>query len=134
MYSYCLRRADICPGGGNGKACESLKTERGKIGDYMMYLRERHGYISMKMEFMEMQFPALGATKDNENGFGYMVEVEDAIAEASNQDKDTEIEALKKQVSDMNVLQQKLVVSEAKLKTERNIAKTAVLKLKHVEK
>ena len=132
--SYCLRRADICPGGGNGKACESLKTERGKIGDYMRYLRERHGYISMKMEYMELQFPALGATKDNENGFGHMVEVEDAVAESSSQDKDTEIEALKKQVSDMNVLQQQLVVSEAKLKTERNIAKTAVLKLKHVEK
>jgi hypothetical protein len=44
--SHCLRREDLCPGGGNGRACKSLKTQRGKISDYMKYLRERHGYIS----------------------------------------------------------------------------------------
>ena len=38
--SHCLRRAPSCPGGGNGKACESLKTERGKLADYMRYLKE----------------------------------------------------------------------------------------------
>ena len=43
-----------------------MKTQRGKIGDYMKYLRERHGYTSLKMEFMQMQFPALGGHKENE--------------------------------------------------------------------
>ena len=100
----------------------------------MRYLRERHEYTSLKMEYMDMQFPALGAKQSNDNGFGHMVEAEDGATEAPSLDKDTEIEALKKQVSDMNALQQKLVVSEAKCKAERNKARTATLKLKHVEK
>ena len=139
--SHCLRRADICPGGGNGKACDSMKTARGKIADYMRYLRESHRYISLKMEFMEMQFPALGRNLRKDNGFGHMVEVEDHGApqdhplEANGLEKDAELENLKKQqVSDMNVLQQQLVMSEAKLKVERNNARTALLKLDHVEK
>ena len=131
--SFCLRRADNCPGRGNGKACESLNTERGRIGDYMKYLREKHGYTSLKMEYMEKQFPALGAKQDDNLGFGHMVETEETTAEI-NTERDNEIENLRKQVSDMNVLKQKLVESEAKLKTEMNNTKTAQLKLKHVEK
>jgi hypothetical protein len=53
--SHCLRREDLCPGGGNGRACESLKTQRGKISDYMKYLRVRQGYTSLKMEYLQMQ-------------------------------------------------------------------------------
>ena len=132
--SHCLRRADICPGGGNGKACVSLNTNRGKIADYMKYLREKHGYTSLKMEFMQMQFPVLGGRHENDNGFGHMVEVEDSTVEAPSLDKDEEIESLKQQLSDLNALKQQLVVSEAMVKAERNNARTAVMKLQHVEK
>ena len=54
--SNCLRRAQFCPGGGNGKACETVKTPRGKLGDYMKYLKERHRYTSLKMQYMQEQF------------------------------------------------------------------------------
>ena len=42
----------------------------------MRYLREGHGYISLKMEFQHMQYPALGAQCEPGNGFGHMVENE----------------------------------------------------------
>ena len=62
----------MCPGGGNGKACESLKTERAKMSDYMSYLKEKLGYISLKMQYLEMQFPVLGGADKHEGGFGHM--------------------------------------------------------------
>ena len=63
-----------------------------------------------------------------------MVETDETAAEINITERENEIENLRKQVSDMNVLKQKLVESEAKLKTEVNNTKTAQLKLKHVEK
>ena len=38
QFSHCLRRGN-CPGGGNGKACSIMNTPRGKIADYMKYLK-----------------------------------------------------------------------------------------------
>ena len=130
--SYCLRREDLCPGGGNGRACESLKTKRGRISDYMKYLRERHGYTSLKMEYTQGQFPALGARQDADQGFGHMVETVETDLEAAEIHGDTQVS--KQQLSDMNVLQQKLVESEAKAKAEQSNARTALKKLEHVEK
>ena len=127
--SHCLRREDICPGGGNGRACESLKTKRGRIGDYMKYLREGHGYTSMKMEYTQTQFPALGAQQDADQGFGHMIETAELDMEETG-----ETQHHKQQLSDMNVLQQKLVESEAKIKAEQSIARDAQKKLEHVEK
>ena len=125
--SHCLRRAEICPGGGNGKACESLKTERGKIGDYMKYLREKHGYTSFKIEFMQSQFPALSKTNGADNGFGHMVEVGDSSNEVQDQNKDVKIADLRNQMSDLNALKQKLVEAEAKLKIESKNEKQLIV-------
>ena len=47
--SHCLRRSS-CPARGNGKACQSLNTPRGKISDYMRYLKVSHNYMSLKMK------------------------------------------------------------------------------------
>ena len=77
--SHCLKRADSCPGQGNGKACETMKTSRGKIGDYMKHLKIKHGYQSLKMQFLEEQeraFPSLDGTSSAQDGFKHMLEAE----------------------------------------------------------
>ena len=129
--SHCLKRANLCPGGGNGKSCESLKTPRGKMSDYMSYLKERHGYTSLKMQYLEMQFPPLGGT--DKEGFGHMEET-DPLDIPDNEQKNDEIEELKIQLSDMRQVQQELLETKAKLKIEQKNVKTATLKLEHVEK
>ena len=124
--SHCLRRANLCPGGGNGKACESLKTARGKMSDYMSYLKEKHGYTSLKMQYLDMQFPPLSASDKHTDGFGHMEEPDPLDMH--------EIEELKIQLSNMHQIQQELVETKAKLKMEQKNARTAILKLEHVEK
>ena len=122
--SHCLRREDLCPGGGNGRACEGLKTQRGKISEYMKYLRVRQGYTSMKMEYMQTQFPALGGQQDTDNGFGHMVEAEaETQAEFDDPDTDGGNQVSQKHQSDLNVLKQQLLEAEAKVRAERSIAK-----------
>ena len=129
--SHCLRRATLCPGGGNGKSCETLKTERAKMSDYMSYLKEKVGYTSLKMQFLEMQFPALGEADKHEGGFGHM---EDPLDIDCNEPNNDEIEELKIQLSDMHKIQQELVETKARLKLEQKNFRTATLKLDHVEK
>ena len=76
--SHCLRRGN-CPGGGNGKACQLLNTPRGKIADYMKYLKHSHNYTSLKMKYkmkLEQEFPALTKKAVEDDGFGHMVEEE----------------------------------------------------------
>ena len=125
--SNCLKRAHSCPGGGNGKACESMKTPRGKLSDYMQYLKQQYSYTSLKIQYMEEQFPALGDKSGA--GFGNIVE---------NVDNDEEVgevvcdkEAL---ISDINASKEQLIQAKAKLKAEQNIASKATKKLEHVEK
>ena len=84
--SHCLKRSN-CPARGNGKACQSLSTPRGKIGDYMRYLKESHNYVSLKMKYkikLEQEFPCLGGKKVQDDGFGHMVET----AEPAMEDKE----------------------------------------------
>ena len=81
--SHCLRRSN-CPAKGNGRACQSLNTPRGKISDYMRYLKETHNYVSLKMKHkikLEQEFPALGRRKFEDDGFSHMVEVVDTEEE-----------------------------------------------------
>ena len=44
-----------------------MKTERGKLADYMKYLKERHKYTSLKMQYMEEHFPPLGFEYDEDS-------------------------------------------------------------------
>ena len=74
--SHCLRRVN-CPTEGNGKACLNLNTPRGKISDYMRYLKEAHNYVSLKMKHknrLEQEYPALGGKKPGQDGFSHMTE------------------------------------------------------------
>ena len=45
-----------------------------------------------------------------------------------------ELESMRKQLSDLNAIQQQLVETKARLAAEKRSCKTALLKLKHVEK
>ena len=109
-----------------------MKTQRGKISDYMKYLRVRQGYTSLKMEYLQMQFPALGGHPDTDNGFGHMVETEESVAQSTEIAGDDAVAM--KQLSDINALQQQLLESDAKARADRSAAMTALKKLKHVEK
>ena len=47
---------------GVGRACHAMGTERGKMNDYMRYLRDKVGYVSMKIKHAEKQahmFPSM---------------------------------------------------------------------------
>ena len=126
--SHCLRRAPLCPGGGNGKACESMKTPRGKLGEYMKYLKERYSYTSLKMQYMVEQFPALGDS--NRGGFGDIIEKDEQEDMEANQDQNNKDQL----VSDMNVLKEQLTQAKAQIKIEQNKTAKAAKKLEHVEK
>merc|ERR1712055_907398 len=57
------KRADNCRGGGKGKACALMNVPRGKMSDYMMHLKIKIGYTSLKTQYLEEQeieFPKLG--------------------------------------------------------------------------
>ena len=49
-------------------------------------------------------------------------------------DTHEELESMRKQLSDLNAIQQQLVETKARLAAEKRSCKTALLKLKHVEK
>ena len=61
--SHCLlRRGAGCRAMGIGKACQKLGTPRGKMNDYMQSLRDKVGYVSMKIKHAEKQarmFPSM---------------------------------------------------------------------------
>ena len=60
-----------------GKACQLLNTPKGKIGEYMKYLKTSHEYLSLKMKYKQKKdqdFPALGQRKVEDDGFGHMIE------------------------------------------------------------
>ena len=61
--SNCLRRAGAgCPAMGIGKACHQMKTPRAKMNTYMQSLRDKIGYVSMKIKYTESQakmFPSM---------------------------------------------------------------------------
>ena len=92
--------------------------------DYMQYLKAQFNYTSLKMQYMEEQFPALGK-KSTEGGFGNIVELQ-----ADHEDA----EGVDQAISDLNALREELAHTKAKLKVEQNIAGKAVKKLEHVEK
>ena len=90
----------------------------------MRYLKETVNYSSLKMQYLEEQFPALGGRA--EGCFGRMVENTD-IEEVGDDSKESLL-------SDMNALKEKLIQAKAQIKLERKTATTAIRKLEHVEK
>ena len=107
--SHCLRRAGNggCPAGGNGKACNLLKTPRAKMAQYMQSLREKIGYVSLKTRFLELQaknFPSLqGFDTDIVNNMEeHDVECTDILPENPIEVKDRYISNLEKEIEDLH--------------------------------
>ena len=114
---HCLQRADPrpghgCPGGGNGKMCEDLKTVRGKMSHYMQSLRMTVGYVSLKIRYFEQQsknFPPLNkAASANVEGYADMDRDQgldenhtDVLPLNPIEEKDKKILELEKQIDDL---------------------------------
>ena len=81
------------------------------------------------MQYLQTQFPPLVGSKGLEDGFGH---IEESDVNIDTQEEN--IEELKQQISDFNLIQQQLLETKAKLAAEQRNSKTAMLKLKHVEK
>ena len=59
--SHCLKTgSEGCPAKGNGRACDELKTPRTKMSDYMMELKKKMGYESLKSQYLQ-QYPSLNS-------------------------------------------------------------------------
>ena len=135
--SHCLRRKDSCPGGGVGKLCEKKGTPKGMISDYMKHLKLHHNYSSLKMKYMQEEFPLLDSPRQLDDGFGHMVEKDEDEesglvnkGESNNlETKDARIKDLEAQLSDQNELRQKLTETKARLEIMRKekAARTLVI-------
>ena len=94
--SNCLRRADQgCPGQGNGKACEGLKTPRANMSAYMKSLHVKRGYMTLKAEYIVQQqrsFPVLGGGKVP----GVYDNIEEKVKDDEEDDLETKIVDLEK--------------------------------------
>jgi hypothetical protein len=105
--SYYLKTGSGgCRAGGNGKACEQLKSTRAKMTDYMEWLRRSVGYESLKSQYLR-QFPSLNVERsssmDEHIDAG---DEEDLLPSNPIERRDAKIAELEKNVADMNELKE----------------------------
>ena len=88
----------------------------------MKHLKLHHNYSSLKMKYMQEEFPLLAATKSLGDGFGHMVEKDEEEEPVSNPGETTllesqneQIAALQAQLSDQNEIKQKLTEARARI-------------------
>jgi hypothetical protein len=102
--------------GGNGKACEQLKTSRAKMTDYMEWLRRSVGYESLKSQYLR-QFPSLNVERsssmDEQIDAG---DEEELLPSNPIERRDAKIAELEKNVADMNELKENVLKMKAELK------------------
>ena len=108
--SHCLKLSTTgCPGGGNGKLCHYLGTERAKMSVYMESLRLQDKYIPLKTRYLEQQaraFPVLGNKASIDEKEDNIDIHDDAEVEVENQvlpispleERDEKIENLQKEL------------------------------------
>ena len=92
------------------------------MGDYMKFLKQEYNYTSLKVQYLEEQFPSL--ERNTEGGFGNIVENNDDSEDFSEVCTSSELNALKEQLTKAQDL----------IQVEKNIAKKANKKLEHVKK
>ena len=128
--SYCLRRADICPGGGLGKVCEQKGTARGLMSDYMQHLKLQHNYVSLKLKYQTMEYPQLRGQKHLADGFKHMIEeaedieqtgAAEAVTPEESGDKDSAIAGLKSQLAEQAKLLQETKTNLNKEKEKNKV-------------
>ena len=144
--SNCLRLANLgCPGKGNGRACEALKTHRATMTTYMEFLKAKHGYRSLKSKYYE-QFPYLGGAGNC--GISDMSErIDDGEGNEGIrpinpiEEKDQQISELKKaladskkEVSDITVVKENLHKAKSELLAARRSSSLARNKLDFARK
>ena len=127
--SHCLRKAGPggCPAGGNGKACNMMRTPRAKMAQYMQSLRTHFGYIPLKTRYLEMQaknYPSLPGfdvditsnMEENEADFEGIVAV-NPIEERDKQINELmkTVDSLKNQEAENSKLKQALAKSKSDL-------------------
>ena len=105
--SHCFRYASAhttsgppCPGGGNGKICESTETPRTKLSEYTASLKLQDRYVSMKTLFRENKeksFPGLQKTAEAQmDKLDSMEEVERQVTvQTPLEQRETEVVILK---------------------------------------
>ena len=108
----CLRLANKCPGGGNGKLCEQRNTPRAQLTDYMKFLKEIHGYMSLKSKYNEVEFPGL-----NKQGYGNIVDEEEERDEES-EEEEPEADIWKRRYDEVSSALDRSKVEYSRLKSE----------------
>ena len=137
--SNCLKVANQgCPGKGNGKACSSLNTPKTTMATYMEFLKHKHGYHSLKAKYFE-QYPAKGGA----GNFGIEERTEDILGDEEDivpinpiEEKDRQIEELKKtlegskvQESEISALKESLLKTRKELKIANQVSQVNSKKL-----
>ena len=133
--SNCLRRADQgCPGQGNGKACETLLTPRTKMSVYMKSLKVKVGYMTLKAKYMEEEqknYPALSGAADV--GAYDNIEEKEVESEENTEDQqelETKIAELEKELLDLPALRENLAKVSGELRKEKKANYVAQNKVK----
>ena len=128
----CLRLETNCPGAGNGKLCQQKGTPRGQISDYMKFLKEIHGYMSLKMKFHQLEYP--GLNNADKCSFGHMIEggdeEDEEEEEAANETLElwkTRVEEMRRQLSDSAVEHARLKSEIEILQKKQSVSPTAVV-------
>ena len=133
--SNCLRRANDCTSGGKGKLCKDNKVPRADMKDYMRYLKEDHGFTSLKNKYRE-DFPL----QTDNDGFGH---IEDQDLEEQGDQENIEegaaamadsaaiIAELQRELSEANAAREQGLHEVARMKAENQKPKKLELGLNH---
>ena len=114
--SHCLKDTSTgCPGGGNGKVCNSMNTPRAKMSVYMESVRIQDNYVSLKTKYLEQQarsFPSLSKDKPDEDHVNQSDQIDnqdrdlqedpDVLPISPLEEKDALITEMKKKMEDLN--------------------------------
>ena len=135
--SHCLRTGrGGCPSKGNGKACALLKTPRGKMKDYMTYLKTKLGYESLKSQYLSA-FPSLRSEAVNnmeETPHNEDDDVEAIVPTNPIELRDAKIAELEKNVAEMEVLQDSTASMKENLKLAVKTTNMSRNKIKYARK
>ena len=131
-----------------------MNVPRGKMSDYMMHLKIKIGYTSLKTQYLEeqeMEFPKLGGFEcvinemvdENDDDLEETAVLADKCTKYSEtifslekqlMDLKNTAEKGEKQLSDNNLLKEQLTHKEAKLKLAENNSRKATRRVEHVMK
>ena len=111
----CLKLDTNCPGAGNGKLCQQKGTPRGQISDYMKFLKEIHGYMSLKMKYHQLEYP--GLNNADKYSFGHIVE-EEEVGDEEGEEVEPEADIWKRRYDDMSAAFNRSKVEYSRLKSE----------------